>query len=75
MGTPESAVPALDAILAAGHDVPLVVTQPDRRAGRRKAPQPPPVKTLALARGLRLIQPDSVRTPQFLEAVVSAVHV
>ena len=72
MGTPESAVPALDAILAAGHDVPLVVTRPDRPSGRRKAPQPSPVKTLALARGLRLIQPDSARTPQFLEALVSA---
>ena len=70
MGTPESAALALDAILVAGHDVPLVVTQPDRRAGRRKAPQPPPVKPLALARGLRLIQPDSVRTPQFLEALM-----
>jgi len=72
MGTPESAVPALDAILAAGHDVPLVVTQPDRPAGRRKAPQAPPVKSFALARGLRVIQPEKVRTPQFLEAIVAA---
>jgi methionyl-tRNA formyltransferase len=72
MGTPETAVPALDAILAAGHDVPLVVTQPDRPAGRSKAPQPPPVKAFAAARGLRVIQPDKVRTPQFLEAVAAA---
>jgi methionyl-tRNA formyltransferase len=72
MGTPESAAPALDAILFAGHDVPLVVTQPDRPAGRRKAPQPPPVKTLALARGLRVIQPEKVRTLQFKEAIVAA---
>ena len=72
MGTPESAVPALDAVLAAGHDVALVVTQPDRPAGRRKAPQPPPVKTFSLARGLRVIQPEKVRTPQFLEAIVAA---
>ena len=72
MGTPDSAVPALDAILVAGHDVPLVVTRPDRWAGRSKAPQAPPVKTFALARGLRLIQPDGVRTPQFLDAAKSA---
>ena len=72
MGTPESAAPALDAILLAGHDVSLVVTQPDRPAGRRKAPQQPPVKAFALARGLCVIQPEKVRTPQFLEAIAAA---
>jgi len=72
MGTPESAVPALEAILAAGHDVPLVITRPDRPVGRRKALQPPPVKTFAISRSLRLIQPDSVRSPEFLGAVVGA---
>ena len=72
MGTPESAVPALDAILAAGHDVPLVVTQPDRPAGRTQAPQPPPVKSFALARGLRVSQPEKVRTTRFLETIVAA---
>ncbi len=72
LGTPESALPSLDAILAAGHDVPLVVTQPDRPAGRRGSPQPPPVKTFARSRGLPLIQPEKVRTPEFLEAIVAA---
>jgi methionyl-tRNA formyltransferase len=72
MGTPESALPSLDAILAAGHDVPLVCTQPDRPAGRTKALRSSPVKTLALARGLSVIQPEKVRTPQFLEAIVEA---
>jgi methionyl-tRNA formyltransferase len=72
MGTPESALPSLQAILAAGHDVPLVCTQPDRPAGRRKAPQPPPVKVLALARGLNVMQPEKVRTPQFLDAIIEA---
>jgi len=72
MGTPESALPSLQAILAAGHDVPLVCTQPDRPIGRRKAPQPSPVKVLALARGLHVIQPEKVRTPQFLDAIVEA---
>jgi methionyl-tRNA formyltransferase len=72
MGTPESAMPSLDAILAAGHDVPLVCTQPDRPVGRSKAPRPSPVKVLALARGLTVIQPAKVRTPALLEAIVEA---
>lgn len=70
MGTPETALPSLDAILAAGHDVALVCTQPDRPAGRKKEPQASPVKKLALARNLRVIQPEKVRTPQFLEAIL-----
>lgn len=72
IGTPESALPALDAILAAGHRVPLVVTQPDRPVGRSKAPLPPAVKTSALARGLSVIQPARVRTPEFLGAIAAA---
>jgi methionyl-tRNA formyltransferase len=72
MGTPETALPALDAILAAGHVVPLVVTQPDRPVGRSKSPRPPPVKTFALARGLSVIQPFKVRTVEFHHAIVAA---
>ena len=72
MGTPESALPALDAVLAAGHEIPVVVTQPDRPSGRSKTPRPPPVKTAALAHGLRVIQPAKVRTPEFLETVAAA---
>jgi methionyl-tRNA formyltransferase len=72
MGTPETALPSLEAILVAGHEVSLVCTQPDRPAGRKKEPQASPVKQLALARGLRVIQPEKVRTPQFLEAISGA---
>ncbi len=72
MGTPETALPSLEAILAVGHDVTLVCTQPDRPAGRKKEPQASPVKQFALARNLRMIQPEKVRTPQFLEAIVGA---
>jgi methionyl-tRNA formyltransferase len=71
-GTPESAVPALDAILSSGSDVPLVVTQPDRPTGRSKVPQPPPVKSFSLAHGLPVIQPEKVRTAAFLDAIRSA---
>jgi len=72
MGTPDSARPSLEAILAAGHEVPLVVTQPDRPAGRSKAPLPPPVKVSAEGRGLRVVQPEKVRAPEFLAQLVAA---
>ena len=60
-GTPEFARIALDALLAAGHDVVLVLTQPDRPAGRGLKLQPSPVKQCALAREINLIQPRSLR--------------
>lgn len=52
LGTPELAVPPLEALLAAGHEVALVVSRPDRRRGRGGAVAPSPVKAAALARGL-----------------------
>ncbi len=63
MGTPQFAVPSLQAVVEAGHDVVLVVTQPDRPAGRGKQLQAPPVKQEALARGLEVVQPTSMRDP------------
>jgi methionyl-tRNA formyltransferase len=48
LGTPESAAVALRAIVAAGHDVALVVTRPDKRRGRQEAPRPSPVKAAAM---------------------------
>jgi methionyl-tRNA formyltransferase len=52
LGTPETAVPPLQAIVAAGHDVPLVVTRGDRRRGRGGALSPSPVKAAAVGLGL-----------------------
>ena len=60
-GTPEFARLALDAILAAGHEVPLVLTQPDRPAGRGLKLTPSPVKHAALAAGIPVAQPRSLR--------------
>ncbi|WP_286745913.1 methionyl-tRNA formyltransferase [Aquabacterium sp. UBA2148] len=60
-GTPEFAAVALDAILAAGHTVPLVLTQPDRPAGRGMKLQASPVKQLAQQQGLPVAQPHSLR--------------
>lgn len=60
-GTPEFAAVALEAILAGGFTVPLVLTQPDRPAGRGLKLQPSAVKQLALKHGLPLTQPLSLR--------------
>lgn len=61
MGTPDFAVPTLDALLAAGHAVAAVYTQPPRPAGRGKAPQPSPVQRRAEALGLEVRAPFSLR--------------
>jgi methionyl-tRNA formyltransferase len=60
-GTPEFAAAALAAIHAAGHQVPLVLTQPDRPAGRGMKLSPSPVKQLALAHGLSVSQPQGLK--------------
>lgn len=60
-GTPEFADVALRALLAAGHTVPLVLTQPDRPAGRGMKLHPSPVKATALAHGIPVAQPRSLR--------------
>ncbi|ABZ84690.1 methionyl-tRNA formyltransferase [Heliomicrobium modesticaldum Ice1] len=57
MGTPDFAVPTLEAIVAAGHEVALVVTRPDRPRGRGQKPQPSPVKEAALRLGLPVDHP------------------
>ena len=60
-GTPEFAAVGLRALLAAGHEVPLVLTQPDRPAGRGMALQASPVKQVALAAGIEVYQPPTLR--------------
>lgn len=68
-GTPEFAARALEALVRAGHDVTLVLTQPDRPAGRGRELQASAVKRLAERQGLRLMQPTSLRD----SAIVSAI--
>ena len=60
-GTPEFAVPPLEAAVSAGYSVPLVVTQPDRPVGRHAAPQPSPVAAWAAARGIPVEKPERLR--------------
>jgi methionyl-tRNA formyltransferase len=66
MGSPEFAVPCLDALLR-HHHVVAVVTQPDKPAGRGLGLSPPAVKRRALEAGLPVLQPPSVRKPAFLD--------
>ncbi len=63
-GTPPFAATALDALADAGHDIALVLTQPDRPAGRGMKLVPGAVKQTALARGLQVSQPASLKTPE-----------
>jgi methionyl-tRNA formyltransferase len=63
-GTPDFAVPALDALHAAGHDLVAAYTQPDRPAGRGQAVTASPVKHRALELGIPVLQPATLRTPE-----------
>ena len=67
MGTPDFAVGTLEAIIEAGHEVMLVVTQPDKPKGRGKAMQFPPVKECALRHGLSVFQPARIRESSNIE--------
>jgi methionyl-tRNA formyltransferase len=62
-GTPEFAVPSLRALHDVGHEIALVITQPDRPAGRGRALTPSPVKSAALSLGLPILQPETFRAP------------
>jgi len=67
LGTPDFAVPTLERLVAAGHKVLLVLTQPDRPKGREGRLAPSPVKEAALRLGLALHQPERVRRPEVVE--------
>jgi methionyl-tRNA formyltransferase len=60
-GTPEFAVPTLEALIAAGHEIALVVSQPDRPVGRKQVLTAPPVKELAIQNGLEVTQPEKIK--------------
>ncbi|WP_334111159.1 methionyl-tRNA formyltransferase [Thermodesulfitimonas autotrophica] len=72
MGTPEFAVPSLEALLDSGHQVNLVVTQADKPKGRGKRPAAPPVKEVALAQGIPVLQPARLKDPDFLRRLQAA---
>lgn len=67
MGTPAFAARSLRALKEAGHDIVLVLTQPDREKGRGKKIQMSPVKELALEYGLEVFQPQRIKAPEAVE--------
>jgi len=71
-GTPEFAAVSLDGVLQAGHEVALVLTRPDRPAGRGLKPQFSAVKQRALDRCLPLLQPSRLEDPATLGAIAAA---
>jgi methionyl-tRNA formyltransferase len=73
-GTPQFAVPTLEAVIAAGHEVALVVTQPDRGAGRGMELQAPPVKRVAVEHGLPVAQPEKIRSNAEFRALLEGIR-
>ena len=65
MGTARFAVPALETLVSAGHEILGVFTQPDRPSGRGRKPKPGPVKQVAQSLGLDVCQPDTLRSDAF----------
>ena len=76
-GTPEFAVPTLEALIGlengAGHEIALVVTQPDRPVGRKQIVTAPPVKQTALAHGLQVTQPEKIKNNLDFRAQLEAI--
>ena len=66
-GTPQAAVPALNALLESPHEVVAVLTRPDAPAGRGRRLMPSPVAEIALAHGIEVLRPERVRDPAFLD--------
>jgi methionyl-tRNA formyltransferase len=73
-GTPQFAVPTLKALLHAGHDIQLVVTQPDRPSGRGMQLVAPPVKQAAMDAGLPVFQPEKIKNNQEFREKLEAVQ-
>lgn len=67
MGTPDFAIPALNAIAQGNHEIKAVVTQPDKPRGRGRKLTPPPVKKWAMQRNIPVYQPEKVRDKEFVE--------
>ncbi|MDH4081668.1 MAG: methionyl-tRNA formyltransferase [Nitrospira sp.] len=71
MGTPEFAVPSLEALLKSDDQVVGIVTQPDRPKGRGQQLTPSPVKLIAQREGIQILQPVKMKAPEFLEPLTA----
>lgn len=72
LGSAEFACPAFEALLAAGHQIPLAIAQPDRPQGRHGANAPCPLAERARTRGVELFQPAGINTPEVRERIARA---
>ncbi len=68
-GSPDFALPSLEALIASAHQIVAVVSQPDRPAGRGHVATPPPVKRLALEHSLTVLQPEKASDPESVETL------
>ncbi len=73
-GTPQFAVPTLEALIAAGHRVALVVSQPDRPVGRAAEIHPTPVKQTAMAACIPVTQPEKIKSNAEFRAQLEAIR-
>lgn len=69
MGTPDFTLPILDALKAAGHEIILVVTQPDKPRGRKAELMPPPAKEWAVANNIPVFQPERIKREEAVEVL------
>lgn len=69
MGTPDFAVPSLEMLVNEGYDVAAAVTQPDKPKGRGNRMAAPPVKEFALKHGIEVLQPEKIKTREFIEQI------
>ena len=69
MGTPDFAATSLEALIGSKHEILAVVTQPDKPKGRKGELTSPPVKTIAVEKGIKVYQPVKVREPEFVEII------
>lgn len=70
-GTPATAVPTLEALVASRHEVAAVITRPDARVGRGRSLQPSPIAVAAEAHGIQVLKPTSTSDPAFLEELAA----
>ena len=70
-GTPATAVPTLEALVASRHEVVAVITRPDARVGRGRSLQPSPVAVAAEAHGIEVLKPTSTSDPAFLQSLAA----
>ncbi len=72
MGTPDFSVPSLQRLMEDGHEIPLVVTQPDRPRGRGRKSKPSPIKEMAMALQIPVIQPEKISETRAIAEIADA---